>query len=100
MFNILWDESTNQDLLAGTLEELFNSTDREKLMEFPEIFKDLKTSEYYIRKMRIAGLPHGGRVADGESIPTYDPVYDSTKDYTQLRYGSGFTTFALTDSDG
>ncbi len=91
MITIRFDESTNKDLLAGTLQELYDNTDRAKLVEYPEVFKEVKTSDYYFRKMRIAGLPHGGEVADGANIPTYDPTYGQTKDWTQVRFGSGFT---------
>ena len=92
MFKLTFDESTNKDLLVkGSLEELFNSTDRSKFVEYTNVFKEVKTDQYYLRNMRIAGLPHGGEVQDGVNIPTYDPVYGGTKEHTQKRFGSGFT---------
>ena len=91
MLKIAFDESTNKDLLKGTLQKLFDNTDRAKIVEYPNIFKDVKDDEYYIRRMRIAGLPHGGQIGLGANIPTYDPVYGSTKDWTQKRFGWGFT---------
>jgi len=91
MLKLSWDESTNKDLLKGTLEKLFDTTDRAKIVEYPNIFKDIKTDEYYIRRMRIAGLPQGGEIGLGENIPTYDPVYGGTLEFTQKRFGWGFT---------
>lgn len=91
MIKIAWDESTNKDLLKDTLDDLFDSTDRDKFVEYPNVFKDLTTELFQIRRMRIAGLPHGAEIADGENIPTYDPVYGSTLDFDQVRYGWGFT---------
>ena len=96
MIKLSFDESTNKDLLVkGSLEELFNSTDRSKFVEYPNVFKEVKTDEYYLRNMRIAGLPHGGEVQDGTNIPTYDPKYGGTKEHTQRRFGSGFTITAM-----
>ena len=92
MFKLSFDESTNKDLLVkGSLEELFNSTDRSKFVEYPNVFKEVKVDVLTHRNLRLAGLPQGGEVQDGVNIPTYDPVYGGTKEHTQKRFGSGFT---------
>jgi len=92
MFKLTFDGSTNKDLLVkGSLEELFNTTDRSKFVEYPNVFKEVKTDKHHIRNLRYAGLPHGGEVQDGVNIPTYDPVYGGTLEHTIKRFGSGFT---------
>jgi len=91
MIKIAWDESTNKDWIKGTLEKIFDSTDREQLVEYPNVFREVPTDQYEVRRGRMAGLPHGGEINDGENIPTYDPVYGSTLDIQQKRFGWGFT---------
>jgi len=89
-FNIGWDTSTNKDIFKNLLRELFDSTDREALVEYPNVVKELKVSDYYERFARQAGLEGMSELADGEAIPLADPVFDTTKDLTQVRYGLGF----------
>jgi hypothetical protein len=85
-----FDGSTNKELFKKLIAGIFDSTDREALKEYPNMFKVQKSDEEYIRKLRMAGLPLGGEVAEGEGIPIYAPKYGGTKDWTQKSYGMGF----------
>ena len=89
-FNIGWDTSTNKEILKSQLRELWDSTDREAMVEYPNVVKELDVSDYYERFARQAGLEGMQQLADGGAIPLADPVFDDTKDLTQIRYGLGF----------
>jgi len=94
VFNIAWDESTNKDTFKTLLRKIFDNTQRQALVEYPEIMKDIKTSDEYEREMRMAGLEGMESIADGQEIPTTDPTYGSTKDWEQERWGLGFRVTA------
>jgi len=85
-----WDTSTNKDVFKTLVDEWFNNTDREPLVEWKRLCKDLKTSDEYERRGRWAGLDYAGAVSEGQEIPIQKPVFDTTKDYTQVSYGTGF----------
>ncbi len=85
-----WDTSTNKDVFKTLVRKWFDSTDREPIVEWPRIFKDLKTSDEYERHGRFAGLDYPGSLVEGEAIPIQSPKYGGVKDYTQTAYGSGF----------
>ena len=85
-----WDTSTNKDALKTLVRKWFDSTDREALVEYPNLFKTLKTSDDYERHGRYAGLDYPGELDEGENIPIQDPKFNGVKDYTQVAYGSGF----------
>jgi len=85
-----WDESTNKDTLKTLVRKTFDNTDRKALVEYPQVFKEIKTEDYYEREMRIAGLGQMQSLIDGQPIPMEDPKYGTTKDYTQVRYGLAF----------
>lgn len=91
MIKISFDESTNKDLLKGTAEKVWDNTDTSALTEYKSVFNVKNSGEYETVDIEIAGLEHGGAVADGAATPTYDPLYGSEKKYVQARYGSGFT---------
>jgi hypothetical protein len=85
-----FDESTNKDLFKSILWKLFDNTQREALVEWPELFNDLKTDDEYERGYRMSGLSVGAEVPEGEPIPYTSPYYGGTKDWTQKAYGQGF----------
>lgn len=89
-FNIGWDTTTNKDILKNLLAKLFDNTQRQAMVEYRDVVKELKTSDYYERRARQAGLTGVQELADGEEIPMADPVLDTTQDLTQVRYGLGF----------
>ena len=90
VFNINWDTSTNKDLLKSLLRKLFMAGEDTALVEYKEIFNDLKTSDYYERDERIAGLRGMQEIGDGQAIPLDDPEEGQQKTYTQARFGLGF----------
>ena len=85
-----WDTSTNKDIFKTLVKKWFDSTDREALVEWPNVAKSYKTSDDYERHGRYAGLDYPGELDEGENIPIQDPKFNTTKDYTQVAYGSGF----------
>ena len=90
IIRVNWDGSSNKELFKKLIEGIFDNTDREALKEYPNMFKTQTSNEEYIRKLRMAGLPLGAEVAEGEGIPIYAPKYGGTKDWTQKSFGLGF----------
>jgi hypothetical protein len=90
VIRVNFDASTNKELFKKLIEGIFDNTDREALKEYPNMFKVQKSEDEYIRKLRMAGLPLGGEVKEGENIPIYAPKYGGTKDWTQKSFGLGF----------
>jgi len=89
IIRVNFDGSTNKELFKKLIEGIFDNTDREALKEYPNMFKTHNSNEEYIRKLRMAGLPLGGEVKEGEGIPIYAPKYGQTKDWTQKSFGLG-----------
>jgi len=87
---LIWDSSTNKDILIGDLFKLFDDTQREAKVEYPVICNDLSTKDYYIRTQRKAGLSRPVEIADGEPIGMQLPILGGQKEYTQKFYGMGF----------
>ena len=90
IIRVNFDGSTNKELFKKLIEGIFDNTEREALVEYPNMFKTQTSNEEYIRKLRMAGLPLGGEVAEGENIPIYAPKSGQTKDWTQKSFGLGF----------
>jgi hypothetical protein len=89
--NTRFDTTTNRDLLKeGGLRKLFDTTVREAQVFYKELVNDLKTSDEYVRDLRMAGLGQAVELAEGQNIPTDVPVLGTTKTYTQRQFGSGF----------
>ena len=91
MIKLTFDETTNKDLLKGTFEKLWDTTDTSTLEEYKNVFKIRNSGEYETVDVQMAGLEHGGEIADGAATPTYDPLYGAEKKYVQKRFGAGFT---------
>jgi hypothetical protein len=89
-YEIGWDTSTNKDYFKDLLKDTFDTTAREALVEYPTMFREVKSTDEYERWARHAGLPDSEDLADGGAINTYDPTFDTTKDVTQKRNGLGF----------
>ena len=85
-----FDKSTNKDTLKTLVKDWFNNTDRPPMVEWKEIMLDLKTSDQYERRGRWAGFTYPEEVPESEAIGAQDPKFDDTKDYTQVKYGTGF----------
>ena len=91
VLSIGWDTSSNQDTLKSLLRDVFDNADRGVLYEADLFFNEISTDDYYERKARMASLSQSSveELADGAEIPLADPVFDSTKDWTQTRHGLG-----------
>lgn len=87
---VSWDTSTNKDVFKTLVRQWFDSTDREAMVEYQNVMKDLTTSDEYERHGRFAGLDLAEAVAEGENIPIQDAKFGSVKDYTQASYGTGY----------
>lgn len=85
-----WDTSTNRDTFKTSVKDWFDNTDREPMVEWPNVANALTTSDDYERRGRYAGLDYPGEVAEGANIPIQDPKFGGVKDYTQVAYGTGF----------
>jgi hypothetical protein len=85
-----WDTSTGKESLRSFVRSWFDSTDRENLVEWKQLCKDLKTNQDYEREARIAGLGAMQEIVEGQNIPLEEAKFGGTKDYTQVAYGNGF----------
>jgi len=86
----LFDKSTNRDVFKTLVKEHFNSTTGKAIVEWKDLNKDLKTSDDYERIMRVAGLGPMRQIIDGQGIPLEEPAYGGVKEFTLVRFGSGF----------
>ena len=88
---IPFDTTSNKDLLkTGALRKIFDNTVREAKSEYSILTNDLKTSDEYVRDVRMAGLEEAVEISEGQNIPVQAPVLDETKEYTQRQFGAGF----------
>ena len=85
-----FDTSTNKDTFKLLVREWWDTTAREALVEWTNVFKDIKTSDEYEREGRLAGLGAMSQIGDGQNIPLETAKFNGVKDYTQVRYGLGF----------
>lgn len=85
-----FDASTNKDLFKKTLQKLFDNTDRDAISEWKQVVKPIKATDLYERRMRIAGLTGPAQVTEGSPITIQEPKYGSTKEWTQIKFGTGF----------
>ena len=85
-----WDTSTGKESLRSFVRSWFDSTDRENLVEWKQLCKDLKTNQDYEREARIAGLGAMQEITEGQNIPLEEAKFGGTKDYTQVAFGNGF----------
>jgi len=85
-----WDTSTGKESLRSFVRTWFDSTDRENLVEWKQLCKDLKTDMDYEREARVAGLGAMQELAEGQNIPLEEAKFGGTKDYTQVAFGNGF----------
>jgi hypothetical protein len=85
-----FDTTTNKDTFKLLVREWYDSTARDALVEWKEVFKDIKTGDEYEREGRLAGLGAMSQISDGQVIPLETAKLYGVKDYTQVRYGLGF----------
>jgi len=85
-----WDTSTGKETMKTLVRGWFDSTDREALVEWKAVCKDIPTNDEYEREARIAGLGAMQEIAEGQNIPLEEAKFGGTKDFTQVRYGNGF----------
>jgi len=68
----------------------FDSTEREALVEWKMLCKDIKTNDDYEREGRLAGIGAMRELVEAQNIPLEEAKYGGTKDFTQVAYGNGF----------
>jgi hypothetical protein len=67
-YEIGWDTTTNKDYFKNLLYDTFDTSAREALVEWPNMFKAVKSKDYYERRARHVGLPLSEELADGGAI--------------------------------
>ena len=85
-----WDTSTGKESLKTLTRSWFDSTDKEALVEWKNLCKDISTKDDYEREARIAGLGAMSAMVEGQNIPLEEPKFGGTKDFTQVAYGNAF----------
>jgi hypothetical protein len=85
-----WDTSTGKESLKTLVRGWFDSTEREALVEWKGLCKDLKTSDEFEREARVAGLGAMQEMVEGQNIPLEEAKFGQTKDFTQVAFGNGF----------
>jgi len=86
----VFDNTTNSDLMKGTLRKLHDDSSREAIVEYPKVCNDLKTKDIYERDADMGGLIWPTEIAEGANIPIQSPAMGHTKTYTQRQFGTGF----------
>ena len=89
-YAIGWETSTNKDYFKNLLKDTFDTTAREALVEWPNMYRTVSSSDEYERFSRHAGLPQAEVIADGGAISLYEPTFDTTKDVSQKRSALGY----------
>ena len=85
-----WDTTSPQHLLKdGLIRQIFDTTKRDAKVFYKTIVNDKTTKDEWVRDLRMAGLEAASQLAEGENIPIFAPVINTTKTYTQLQYGAG-----------
>ena len=85
-----WDTSTGKETMKTLVRGWFDSTDREALVEWKALCKDIKTNDDYEREARVAGLGAMQQINEGANIPLEEAKFGGTKDFTQVAFGNGF----------
>ena len=85
-----WDTTTGKETLKGLTRTWFDSTDRENLVEWPNLCKSISTKDDFEREGRFAGLGAMQEIVEGQNIPLEEAKMGGTKDFTQVAYGNGF----------
>ena len=85
-----WDTSTGKETLKTLVRGWFDSTERENLVEYKALCKEIKTGDDYEREARVAGLGAMQEIAEGQNIPLEEGKFGGTLDFTQVAYGNGF----------
>ena len=85
-----WDTSTGKESLRTFVRGWFDTTEREALVEWKSLCKDIKTNSDYEREARVAGLGAMQELAEGQNLPLEEAKFGGTKDFTQVAFGNGF----------
>ena len=86
----VWDSTTGKELFRKLVRKVFDSTDREALIESEKLYNMRTSDKLFERDIRFAGLPSGAYMVEGGKIPLYAPKIGETIDYNQKEYGMGF----------
>ena len=85
-----WDTSTGKESMKTLVRSWFDSTEREALVEWKMLCKDIKTNDDFEREARVAGLGAMQELVEGSNIPLEEAKFGGTKDFTQVAFGNGF----------
>ncbi len=85
-----YDVTTANKLFKNTIRSIFDSTDREDIVEYPNVMKDIKTSDWYEDELEVTGLPHAAKKNEGSPIVINDVPDPVEKRFTQEAYANGF----------
>lgn len=85
-----WDTSTGKESLKSLTRSWFDSTERENLVEWKSLCKDIKTKDDYEREARVAGLGAMQELVEAQNIPLEEAKFGQTKDFTQVAFGNAF----------
>ena len=85
-----WDTTSGKESLKTLTRTWFDSTDRELLVEWKNLCKDLTTKDDFERETQIAGLGAMKEMVEGQNIPLTEPKFGKTRDYTQVAFGNAF----------
>ena len=85
-----WDTSTHSDVFKKVVNKVFDTTDREYIKEWKEVYKAKKMTDLFERDTQMAGFEAASELAESEGIGLQDPVRGADKTYTVKRYGTAF----------
>lgn len=85
-----WDTTTGRMLLKTLVRKVFNADRPDAIVQWKELCNDIKTNDEYEKDVRWAGIGQMSEIEDGEAIGLQDPVLDTTREYRQSRFGTGF----------
>lgn len=87
--NTGWDTSTGKEVFKTLVKKTFDSTDRDAVMEASSFYNMETTEDLFERTMRLAGMPRGSEIVEGQEVPIWRPKFGGTKDYTVSEFGLG-----------
>lgn len=85
-----YDTTTASKLFKNAIRSIFDSTDRDDVVEFPNVMKDISVNDWYEDEIRITGLPHPAKKNEGSPIVVQDVPGPDEKRFTQEAYSNGF----------
>ena len=85
-----YDVTTANKLFKNIIRSIFDSTDREDIVEYPNVMRDIPVTDYYEDELQITGLPHAALKNEGSPIVLNDVPDPVEKRFTQAAYANGY----------